>query len=153
MLRLLIFVLTALVAIVAWSIWRRERRRRTIARATDDFVRNRIALEQDFCAAANVTGKPRGLRWKQCEFQTGMLLARDRATGELLGLVPVTISFEAIEGGGMEDVEAVGNLRAATAVLTWAGHAWTTTGRAMFNLEPREVIERHRESLEPVAAV
>jgi hypothetical protein len=63
----------------------------------------------------------------------------------------VTIGFEAIEGGGMEDVEAVGNLRAATAIFTWAGADWTTAGRAVFNLEPREVLERYRENLDPVA--
>ena len=47
-----------------------------------------------------------------------MLLARDRANGELVGLAGVTIGFEAVDGGGMEEVEAVGNLRAATAILT-----------------------------------
>jgi hypothetical protein len=80
-----------------------------------------------------------------------MLMARDRANGELVALVGVTIGFEAIEGGGMEDVEAVGNLRAATAVFTWNGSDWTTGGRAVFNLEPREVVERYRENLDPVA--
>jgi hypothetical protein len=69
----------------------------------------------------------------------------------LVALVGVTIGFEAIEGGGMEDVEAVGNLRAATAVFTHNGRDWTTTGRAVFNLEPREVLERYRSSLDPIA--
>lgn len=77
-------------------------------------------------------------------------MARDRANGELVGLVGVTISFEAIEGGGMEEVEAVGNLRAATAVFNWSGREWTTQGRAVFNLEPREVLERYRDSLDAI---
>jgi hypothetical protein len=123
-----------------------------VARAADGFVRNRHTLEADFCAAANVTGKPRGLVWKQSEFQNGLALARDLATGELLGLVGVTIRFEAVPGGGMEDVEAVGNLRAATAVLTWTGSHWATAGRAIFNLEPAEVLERYRDSLAAVNA-
>jgi hypothetical protein len=80
-----------------------------------------------------------------------MLLARDRVNGEFVGLVGVTIGFEAIEGGGMEDVEAVGNLRAATAVFTHNWREWTTQGRAVFNLEPREVLERYRDSLDGVA--
>ena len=54
-------------------------------------------------------------------------------------------------GGDMEDVEAVGNLRAATAVFTWTGHDWITAGRALFNLEPPEVLERYRDHLEPIA--
>ena len=77
-------------------------------------------------------------------------LSRDRANGAIVGLVGVTIGFEAVEGGGMEEVEAVGNLRAATAVFTHNGREWTTQGRAVFNLEPGEVVERYRESLEPV---
>ena len=152
MLKAILLALTILAAIIAWSVWRREQRRRTIIRATNEFVRDRLVLEQDFCAAANVTGKPRGLRWARCEFQAGLVLARDRATAELLGLVPVTISFEAIPGGGMEEVEAVGNLRAATAILTWTANRWTTTGRAIFNLEPQEVLTRYAENLEPIAA-
>ncbi|MEK6248535.1 MAG: hypothetical protein N2C12_10180, partial [Planctomycetales bacterium] len=53
-----------------------------------------------------------------------------------------TISFEAIEGGGMEEVEAVSNLRAATAVFFMDGDRWDTRGRVIFNLEPAEAIER-----------
>jgi len=79
-------------------------------------------------------------------------LARDLATGELLGLVGVTIRFAAVPGGGMEDVEAVGNLRAATAVLSWTDYHWATAGRAIFNLEPHDVLERYRDSLAPVNA-
>jgi hypothetical protein len=79
-------------------------------------------------------------------------LGRDRANGEIVGLVGVTIGFAAIEGGGMEDVEAVGNLRAATAVFTHNGRQWATQGKVIFNLEPREVLERYGESLVPIAA-
>ena len=50
----------------------------------------------------------------------------------------------------MEDVEAVGNLRAATAVLIWKKGQWTTEGRAVFNLEPREVLDRFKDSLDPL---
>jgi hypothetical protein len=116
------------------------------------FVRNRAALESAFFKAASASGKPRGLAWKECAFQPGALLARDRANGDLIGLVGVTISFEAIEGGGMENVEAVGNLRAATAVFNFNGRQWSTQGRAVFNLEPREVIDRYSDTLDPISA-
>ena len=122
--------------------------RREIVPATAEFARDRPKLQEDFRAAANVSGKPRGLRWKSCDFQDDVA-ARPRSGEWRAGRTwrPSTIAFEAIAGGGMEDVEAVGNLRAATAILTWSGHDWTTTGRAVFNLEPREVLERYRESL------
>jgi hypothetical protein len=147
MLRVVLVALLFSIAVAAWIVWRRERLRRQIALATAEFARRRPTLQEDFRAAANVSGKPRGLRWKSCDFQNSVVLARDRATGRLIGLAAVTVAFEAVAGGGMEDVEAVGNLRAATAILTWSGQEWTTAGRAAFNLEPQEVLDRYRESL------
>ena len=135
---------------LAWALIRPTLFAWRVQRALRDFVRRRERLEADFFRAAAESGKPRGLAWKQCAFQQGILLARDRANGELVGLVGVTIGFEAIEGGGMEDVEAVGNLRAATAVFTHNGIEWTTQGRAVFNLEPVEVLSRYRGSLDPL---
>ena len=152
MLRIVLLALVIAVGVALWLVWRRDWQRRSIAAALAEFARNRPRLQDDFRAAANVTGKPRGLVWKACDFQDGIVLAHDRATGELVGLVGVTIAFEAVLGGEMEDVEAVGNLRAATAVLTWTGRDWSAAGRTVFNLEPREVLERYRKSLEPIAA-
>ena len=150
-----IFWLTLLVLFVAgWLLWALVRPTLfawRVQRALKDFVSGRKQLESTFFEKAASSGKPRGLAWKSCAFQDDVLLARDRANGELVGLVGVTIGFEAIEGGGMEEVEAVGNLRAATAVFSWNGGEWTTGGRVIFNLEPREVLERYRDNLDPVA--
>jgi hypothetical protein len=139
---------------VTWLLWallRPSLFAYRVRRALQQFARDRPALETAFFQAASATGKPRGLAWKECGFQPGLLVARDRANGRLVGLVAVTIRFEAVEGGGMEEVEAVGNLRAATAVFNWNGREWTTQGRAVFNLEPRDVLERYRDSLDPIA--
>ncbi len=73
--------------------------------------------------------------------------AGDAKTAELFALAPVTISFAAIPGGGMEEVEAVGNLRAGTAIFVWRGGEWQTDGRAVFNLEPAETLAKYAESL------
>jgi hypothetical protein len=154
MFRTLVWLLIFALVIIAWLVWGLYRRAlvaRRIGRSRRAFERQRGVLEHKFCAAAEATGKPRGLAWKKCDFHGPFILARDRANGELVGLIGVTIRFEAIEGGGMEDVAAVGNLRAATAVMQWSGHEWTTEGRAVFNLEPREVLDRYRENLELVS--
>jgi hypothetical protein len=137
----------------AWFVWTSLRPTllaRRVELALKQFERDRAALESAFFKAAAASGKPRGLAWKQCSFQQGVVLARDRGNGDLVGLVGVTISFEAIEGGGMEDVEAVGNLRAATAVFTYNGRGWATQGRAIFNLEPREVLTRFTDTLDAI---
>ncbi len=155
MLAYLFWLFILAIALTAWLGWAAVRPKlfaRRIRRVAQEFARDRAVLEAKFFRDASLSGKPRGLAWTQCAFQDGVLLGRDRANGEIVGLVGVTIGFEAVEGGGMEDVEAVGNLRAGTAVFTHNGREWTTQGKAIFNLEPREVLERYRESLVPLVA-
>jgi hypothetical protein len=150
----LVITALAVVAIVAIAAWLRGGAGRQSARrqaAVEQFNAQRPKLESAFLAAANATGKPRGLRWVACRFDPAVLFAVDRPSGELGALVGATVSFEAIEGGGMEDVEAVGNLRYATAVFAHRNGAWTTDGRAVFNLEPAQALERFGDALEPLA--
>ena len=85
-------------------------------------------LEARFVTAVGATGKPRGLRWKDCRFDNTLELAREKKTGELYALVPITIQFEAIEGSDMEGLPAVNNLRTATAVFYFQRGQWLTAG-------------------------
>ena len=148
-----VLAIGAVVLFIAQLFWRRFRKSQLVARrqlAILDFPDHLPELEADFLTAAGATGKPRGLRWKQCQLSGNPLFAVDRANAELIAMIGVTVSFEAIEGGGMEDVEAVGNLRSATAVFHHRGGRWTTDGRVVFNLEPAQALERFGDSLEPV---
>jgi hypothetical protein len=36
-------------------------------------------------------------------------------------------------------------------VFNWNERGWSTQGRAVFNLEPHEVLERYRDSLDPIS--
>lgn len=119
-------------------------------RARETFSWRREWLEAEFLTLAGQRGIPRGLAWVDCDFENDVQFAKDRATGQLRALVAVTIRFEAVEGEGMEDVEAVGNLRAATAIFFYDGKKWTTSGRALFNLNPSEAIRHYRHELETV---
>ena len=125
-------------------------RERAMNRARATFFLRREWLEAEFLKLAGLRGIPRGLRWVDCDFDDDVQFARDRTSGQLRALVAATIRFEAIEGGGMEDVEAVGNLRAATAIFFFDGKKWTTSGRALFNLNPAEAIKHYRHELETV---
>jgi len=129
---------------------RSSRRTADYARARSEFHRNREHLEARFCQLAASSGKPRGLRWTNCDFENDVTYARDRRTDGLSAFVAVTVAFEAIVGGPMEDVEAVGNLRAATAVFGWHNHHWQTEGRVVFNLNPEETVAHFRDALVPV---
>lgn len=111
-----------------------------IQRAQVEFRQRREWLEARFFSLAASSGKPRGLAWTNCDFASPVSFASEPETGQLRAFVGVTVSFAAIEGGGMEHVEAVGNLRAATAVFEYDGKQWGTQGRVIFNLEPQEAI-------------
>jgi|SRR5947209_17690276 len=139
-------------AFYAWRPLRRLSKGIQVERARELFVLQRERLEARFVTAAAASGKPRGLRWKDCDFENEIELARDRKTAQLLALVAVTIQFEAIEGSDMEGLPAVGNLRNASAVFYFQRGHWHTTGKAVFNLNPAEVIQRFKNQYEPVAA-
>ena len=150
--------LAALIAFAAvtlyllWRPYRTIRQDKMLARARREFHLRREQLEAKFVQQASMSGKPRGLRWADCDFDNDVTYARDKRSGQLSAFVAVTISFEAIEGGGMEDVEAVGNLRAATAVFSFdEKRQWYTDGRAIFNLNPAEAIQYYQANLELVA--
>lgn len=150
-----VVALAVVVVVVAGLLfflppWRESRRRTHQARLQRDFRLQRERLEALFLDKASNSGKPRGLRWKDCDFQNPVVFARDRKTARLMAFVGVTVSFEAIEGGPMEDVEAVGNLRAATAFFRHDGHAWQTDGRVIFNLEPAEAVAYYDRELEAI---
>jgi hypothetical protein len=150
--------LAALIAIVSaaaflfWRPRRAGRQEKALARARREFHLRREQLEAKFLTRASESGKPRGLRWTDCDFDNDVTYARDKRSGQLSAFVGVTISFEAIEGGGMEEVEAVSNLRAATAVFSFdEQRQWYTEGRAIFNLNPAEAIQYYQANLELVA--
>ena len=125
------------------KLWRLLARRGPNSRhARDLFTGQRSRLQEEFFAAASASGKPRGLRWKALEWEPAVEFARERTTGELAALAGVVIQFEAIEGGDMEGVAAVGNLRNASAVFFFHGGRWRTTGKTVFNLNPDEALAR-----------
>ncbi len=134
-----------------WCPLRLSRRQERMAQARKDFHIQRERLEYIFVQRVSTSGKPRGLSWADCDFEDGVAYACDRLSGELSAFVGMTISFEAIAGGGMEEIEAVSNVRSATAVFHFDGRAWQTQGRVIFNLNPTEAIEHFREQLVMIA--
>ncbi len=132
----------------AWRPLRLARLAAEFERARKEFHRQREWLEVRFLELAGRSGMPRGLRWRNCEFENEVVYARDRRTSELRAFVGMTVYFEAVEGGPMEDVEAVGRPRAATAVFCHRGGKWETDGRAIFNLNPVQAIAHFQHELD-----
>jgi hypothetical protein len=143
---------SGVILALAWRPLRAALREARFSRAKREFHQQRERLEVQFVKLASATGRPRGLRWADCEFDDAVSYARDRGSGELCAFVACTIAFEAIEGGGMEEVEAVGNLRAATSVFRYGRQGWSTQGRVIFNLNPAEAIAFYQGVVEAVGA-
>lgn len=143
----ILFVIAAVLLRKPVLAWRDQRE---ADRGRRDFRRQRELLEAKFFDLAAVSGKPRGLRWVDCDWLETVTFARDRQTGLLTAFVAVNISFEAIEGGDMEDVAAVGNIRDAAAVFHYQKGHWGTGGRALFNMNPNDALDRLQGQFEPL---
>ena len=135
---LAVVVLAGVAIAFGWRPLRRFGKRVHVERAREAFRLQRERLEAKFLQAAQASGKPRGLRWPDCEFDSDALFVRDKKTGELAALVGVTIQFEAVPGSDMEDNPNVGNLRNASAVFYFQRGHWNTVGKAVFNMNPNE---------------
>jgi len=133
--------------------WRRLRffsREIQAERALELFALQRERLEAKFIDAAALSGKPRGLRWKNCDWDGPVAFARERRTGQLAALAGVTIQFEAVEGSDMEGLPAVSTLRDASAVFFFHRGQWHTVGKTIFNMTPAMAIEHFKNQYEPV---
>ena len=136
------------MAVVIAIRWQRRRAGSLLALACQRFRLRREGLEAKFVRLATQSGKPRGLSWADCSFADEVAFARDRATGQLRAFVAVTVRFEAIPDGGLEENPNVDDLREATAIFLFDGQEWRTDGRAIFNLSPLQTIEHFRHQLQ-----
>ncbi len=132
-----------------WSPLKAWRRRRN-ERAIRAFRLQREQLEAQFFRRAGSLGKPRGLRWLECDWLDSVTFGRDVNSGLLTAFVAVNIRFEAIEGGDMEGLEAVGMVRDAAALFHYHRGQWGTGGRALFNMNPTDALVHLRGQFEPI---
>lgn len=147
---LCIALAAGLVLSIAWKPLRAWWRAREVERATRLFRQKREVLEAKFFDLARNLGKPRDLRWLECNWQSAVTFGRDRSTGLLTAFVAVNIRFEAVEGGEMEGVAAVDTVRDACALFHYRTGRWGTGGRALFNLNPEDALIRLEDQYQPV---
>jgi hypothetical protein len=142
--------LAGVATAIALKPMRLARQAERIARAQRDFHRQREPLEAKFIEKAAARGKPRGLRWVDVTFDDDVVYARDRRSRQLKALVAIEVSFEAVEGGGMEEVENVAKAKAATAEFLHDGTRWITEGKVYFNLAPSATVKYLASDMELV---
>lgn len=152
-----IIVVGLLILGIAWPSLQVRRKARQEQAAIQQFRREREHLEAKFFELASQAGKPRGLRWLDIEWLDDVQFARETTSEQLTAFTAVNLRFEAIEGGDMEDVEAVGTVREGSALFHFQySHSsqparWGTGGRALFNMNPKDAVERLQGQFEPVA--
>lgn len=120
--------------------------------AVRNFRTQREQLEAKFFDIASRLGKPRDLRWLDCDWQNRVTFGREVESGLLTAFAAVEIRFEAVEGGDMEDVAAVSTVRDAAALFHYKDGHWGTGGRALFNMNPADALERLNDQYEPIEA-
>jgi hypothetical protein len=147
---ILIAVVT-LILLVGQPLLKNLQRREAEA-AMRTFRTQREQLEAKFFDIASRLGKPRDLRWLDCDWLDRVTFGREVETGLLTAFVAVNIRFEAVAGGDMEDVEAVGTVRDAAALFHYRDGSWGTGGRALFNMDPTDALERLNDQYEAIDA-
>ena len=130
---------TVAVCAIPMARWMK---RREVQQARGAFRLQRESLEAKFFELASQCGKPRGLRWVRCDWQPDVAFAREVRLGLLTAFVSIELHFEAIEGGDMEDVAAVGTVRDACAVFHYQHGQWGTGGKALFNMNASDAVSR-----------
>jgi len=133
-----------------WLPSRRPIPESRLAEVRRDFHRQRERLEAKFVQLGSYPVKRDTPRWTDCDFEDEVAFARNRSTGELTALVGVTIAMEDLDDRAAKNGEAVGNLRAATAVFRFHSGHWETDGRAIFNLTPFEALRFYQRDLEMI---
>ena len=78
----------------------------------------------------------------KCDWQPAVTLSREARSGLLTAFVSIELHFEAIEGGDMEDVAAVGTVRDACAVFHYQYGQWGTGGKALFNMNAGDAVAK-----------
>ena len=145
----IVVAVLGIVAVTAVPLAQRWQRREA-QQAAKLFQQQRAQLQVTFLERARAIGKPRGLKWLNCDWLEAVTFARDRQSQLLTAFAGINIHFEAIEGGDMEDVAAVSTVRDAVAVFLFQNGSWGTGGKALFNMNPQEAIERLVAQFEPI---
>jgi len=127
--------------LLKWLLTAVFSRRSDAAQILQSFDAERQNLQREFLAHAKASGKPRGLTWKTCEWLSTFTLTYDQQTDMHTMFCGVNVSFEAIEGGDMEGVEAVAMVRDGSAVFHRQGNRWGSGGRVLFNVSAADAAE------------
>lgn len=115
------------------------------ARLLERLARDLPDLQSEFFEAGVKSGKPRGKRWTGCAWGTEQVLARDKASREIVAFVNVALHLEPDPSHAEE--------RTGSAVFFFNAGRWQTVGKTLLNLRPSEVLARCGDQYEPLSDI
>lgn len=99
-------------------------------------------LEEMVLRQGIASGKPRGLKWRRCQFQGEPLWLHEEEKGQVAVLVPLVVEFE--PQGEPEDWEGhpMNDPRRGVVLFFLRRGEWESAGRVLFNLTPQQAAEQ-----------
>jgi len=143
-------VLVVFLGLFVWPRWRSRREAAHLVNARKLFHLRREWLEADFITLARRAIETSEVEWSDCDFDDEAAFATARSNRQLCAFVAVTIYLSRSGEGDEGRTRRSAKRREATAVFHFDGRRWFTEGRAIFNLNPLEAIERFQHELEMV---
>jgi hypothetical protein len=138
-------------AVLVWPPIRLAVRNARLADARRDFHLQRERLEMKFIQLAVLKSKPDAPHWIDCAFDNDVAYVRNRATGELVSFVGITVALGDLEDSLSRMGIPGANLRVGTAVFRFDRTHWDTDGVALLNMSPIEAIRFYQNNIEVVA--
>jgi len=130
--------LAVVLTFLAFQLGSRTIDKFRIRSAQDEFHKKRTYFQSVFFETMAVSGKPRGLRWMECQWDESVRYLPISRGHPLTAVIGVCIRFESEVDGAMEDVPAVNQEKYGCALFHFLDRKWHT-GRVLFNLSPNQV--------------
>ena len=130
--------LAVVLTFLAFQLGSRTIDKFRIRSAQDEFRKRRTHFQSVFFETMAISGKPRGLRWMECQWDESVRYLPISGRRSLTAVIGVCIRFESEVDGAMEDVPAVNQEKYGCALFHFLDGKWHT-GRMLFNLSPQQV--------------
>jgi hypothetical protein len=138
-----VVLLTAALA----PLWRR-RGRLQLRRLLQRFLWQREQLEARFYDLARKNA-PDPHAWDSIEFGSAVSFVRDRSTGRISALMEITLT-PSDRTPSDPTASAAGEIHATATFLAVRGR-WTTDGRVLYNVSPRQALRLYPDRFEALA--
>jgi hypothetical protein len=113
-----------------------------LERAQESLRLQQQRLEEMVLRQGMASGKPRGLKWRRCQFQGEPIWLHEAEKDQLAVLVPLIIEFDPSGDSEGWEGDMVNEPRQGVILFYFRRGEWETGGRVLFNLSPHQVAQQ-----------